>query len=132
MPGMTERQRVGVAVLVWVCLAAPACGSLSAGSADEGRALYGSNGCVTCHGQAGHGDGPVAKTLVPAPRDFRDAGAFKNGTDVPAIARTLDEGLARNGVGMPRFNHLTEHERRSIALFVRSLHEDVSERTSHP
>src|SRR5428012_4831 len=43
-------------------------------SAAEGRTLYETNGCVSCHGLQGHGDGPVGKTLTPAPRDFRGAG----------------------------------------------------------
>jgi high-affinity iron transporter len=122
----------GVCGIACALVAACACGSTSSPSMEEGRSLYGTNGCASCHGPAGHGDGPVAKTLVPAPRDFRDAAAFKNGTEVPAIARTLAEGLATNGAGMPRFDHLTDHERRSIALFIRSLHEDVKEGTGQP
>ncbi|HEV3059819.1 MAG TPA: cytochrome c [Vicinamibacterales bacterium] len=96
-------------------------------SAAEGRTLYETNGCVSCHGLQGHGDGPVGKTLTPAPRDFRGAGAFKNGTDVVAIARTLAMGLSGNGGRMPQFGHLTEVERRSIALFVISLRENGHE-----
>ena len=90
-------------------------------SIGEGRTLYETNGCVSCHGPLGHGDGTIGKTLTPAPRDFRDAGSFRNGADVDAIARTLAVGPSVNGGGMPQFGHLTEVERRSIALFVISL-----------
>jgi mono/diheme cytochrome c family protein len=108
--------------LIAVMAAAQACRSTTAvSSIDEGRTLYEANGCVSCHGPLGHGDGTVGKTLTPAPRDFRDAGSFRNGTDVGAIARTLAVGLSVNGGRMPQFGHLTEAERRSIALFVISL-----------
>ena len=44
----------------------------------SGRVLYATNGCGACHGQEGKGDGPIAKTLTPPPRDFRDGASFKN------------------------------------------------------
>lgn len=88
----------------------------------EGRALYRENGCGTCHGASGHGDGPVAKTLDPRPRDFRDPAAFKNGIDAGAIAETIETGVPQGG-RMPRFSHLTERERRSLALYVVTLRE---------
>jgi len=89
-------------------------------SAEEGRALYRANGCGSCHGPSGWGDGPVGKTLNPPPRDFRDANAFKNGTAVEAIAQTIATGIMTGGA-MPRFVHLTNAERESIALYVISL-----------
>jgi high-affinity iron transporter len=88
----------------------------------EGKELYGENGCGTCHGASGHGDGPVAKTLDPPPRDFRDQAAFKNGIDVAEIAETIGTGVPQGG-RMPRFSHLTERERRSLALYVVTLRE---------
>lgn len=88
----------------------------------EGKALYRESGCGSCHGASGHGDGPVAKTLDPRPRDFRDQAAFKNGTDVGAIARTVETGVPQGG-RMPQFSHLTERERRSLALYVITLRE---------
>jgi high-affinity iron transporter len=119
------RTAIGLVALI---VSSGACGPVGDGSSvREGRALYEANGCVSCHGLQGHGDGPVGKTLTPAPRDFRDAGAFKNGTDGAAIARTLAAGLSVNGGQMPRFSHLTEAERRSIALFVISLREQERE-----
>jgi mono/diheme cytochrome c family protein len=114
--------------LLAVISASLACGRGGDGSSiGEGRTLYETSGCISCHGRDGHGDGPIGKTLTPAPRDFRDAGAFKNGTDVAAIAHTLAAGLSVNDGRMPQFNHLTEAERRSIALFVMSLRENGHE-----
>jgi len=119
------RAAIGLVAVISSCVVCGHGNDLS--SAAEGRTLYETNGCVSCHGPQGHGDGPVGKTLTPAPRDFRDAGAFKNGTDVVAIARTLAVGLSANGERMPQFGHLTEAERRSIALFVISLRENGHE-----
>ena len=116
--------------LVWLALAAGACRQPATLSVQEGSALYQTNGCASCHGTQGHGDGPVGRTLDPPPRDFRDGAAFKNGRDLNAIAHTLAVGLSRNGGKMPQFNHLTERERRALALFVRSLQDDSKERTS--
>jgi len=102
-------------------------------SVAEGQQLYKGNGCATCHGPSGHGDGPVGRTLTPPPRDFRDAGAFKNGTSVNAIANTLKDGLTRDGSQMPRFDHLSAQERESLAMFVNAIRSqsdlDMSRRT---
>jgi high-affinity iron transporter len=88
-------------------------------SVAEGRALYRANGCANCHGPSGHGDGPIGLTLRPPPRDFRDGAAFKQGHSESAIATTLAHGV--RGGAMPAFSHLSTHERRSLAAFVRSL-----------
>ncbi|HUK34165.1 MAG TPA: cytochrome c [Vicinamibacterales bacterium] len=116
-----------------LCLAMSAGGCAGAPSAAEGQQLYRGNGCATCHGPLGRGDGPVGRTLTPPPRDFRDAHAFKNGTSVEAIAQTLEDGLTRDGSQMPRFDHLSARERQSLALFVISIRNqsamDTSRRT---
>jgi cytochrome c553 len=90
-------------------------------SVEEGRALFKANGCANCHGTEGHGDGRLALTLVRRPRDLRDLAAFKSGTNESAIASTIALGLGPGASQMPQFSHLTEEERRSIALFVISL-----------
>lgn len=86
----------------------------------EGLKLYRSNGCMSCHGPDGHGDGPVARDLIPPPRDFRVAAAFTGGTDVESIALTLAVGVPSGG-SMPYYAHLSNHERRAIARYVISL-----------
>jgi high-affinity iron transporter len=106
-------------------LLAAGCGDGGArASADEierGRALYAANGCGTCHGQNGRGDGPVGRTLHPPPRDFRDAGAFKNGTDPTSVANTIATGLTRDGGQMQSYFHLSSRERHLLARYVISL-----------
>jgi high-affinity iron transporter len=111
-------------------------------TAAEGRSLYRENGCASCHGPSGHGDGPLAATLPSKPIDFRDASLFNRGADETAIAKTLAEGVAgvvpaelhlhntHHVLVMPKFDHLTELERRSIALYVISLREDSSQRAN--
>ena len=107
-----------------------ACGSLlllasacrtTPSSVAEGRQLYGEHGCANCHGARGHGDGPTALALTTQPRDFRNAAAFKNGTDVVAVAGTLSKGLGEGAGRMPSYGHLSAGDRESLALFVISL-----------
>ena len=95
-------------------------------SIEEGRTIFTSDGCANCHGLTGQGDGAIAKTLNPPPRDFRVAAAFKNGTDEAAIAQTLATGIP-NGGAMPLYAHLSERERRSLALYVISLRQTATE-----
>jgi copper(I)-binding protein/mono/diheme cytochrome c family protein len=107
------------------------CGDSGArASADEienGRALYAANGCGTCHGLSGRGDGPVGKTLQPPPRDFRDAAAFKNGIDPSSVANTIATGLTRDGGQMQSYFHLSSRERHLLARYVISLRESTED-----
>jgi mono/diheme cytochrome c family protein len=48
----------------------------------KGKALYeGKGGCMNCHGQSGGGDGPLAGSLSPAPRNFHHHGFWRHRTD---------------------------------------------------
>jgi copper(I)-binding protein len=89
-------------------------------SVELGSDLYRANGCAACHGVGGRGDGPVAPTLNPRPRDLADPASYRMGTDAAVIARTLGAGLAGAG-SMPLFAHLSNYERQAIALYIRSL-----------
>jgi len=109
-------------------------------SAAEGRDLYQSNGCASCHGREGHGDGPLAPHLPAPPIDFRNVSLFKRGTTEAAIAKTLSEGisvdhtipalrLTHHELLMPKFDHLTTTQRRSIALYLISLRNPDDQRS---
>jgi copper(I)-binding protein len=116
-------------VLLLAALLACGCSGGAQASAEEieqGRKLYAANGCGTCHGQTGRGDGPVGKTLTPPPRDFRDAAAFKNGSDPSSVANTIATGLTRDGGQMQSYNHLSDRERHLLARFVISLRESTA------
>ncbi|MEQ1907615.1 MAG: cytochrome c [Vicinamibacterales bacterium] len=138
---------VPVALAVWVVgvSALAACSRAPEPSAEAGRDLYAQNGCASCHGPNGHGDGPVGRTLETRPRDFRDASAFKQGTDITSIAETIATGVTGvprgNGVAaherhhsqvMPQFDHLSEWERRSLALHVISLRNTTATERNQP
>ncbi|MGE3177972.1 MAG: cytochrome c [Vicinamibacterales bacterium] len=113
-------RRVGAALLCAGVIGS-ACGQEPPPTLEMGRDLYTVTGCASCHGREGHGDGPSAAQLKSAPRDFRDVSAFKNGRTVEDIALTVANGLFRNGSQMPGFSHLTDQERKSLALYVLSL-----------
>lgn len=123
---MDWRLGAAVAAAVWLgaCAGRPADDRVQ--EVARGQALYAANGCGTCHGMSGRGDGPIAKTLSPPPRDFRDAAAFKNGADPSSVANTIATGLTRDGGQMQSYFHLSDRERHLLALFVISLRESPS------
>ena len=70
---------MGIVLSVLVAVFVTGCGTdgeSDKNKADDelasGKALFIRNGCAVCHGNAGRGDGPVASSLKPPPRDFRD------------------------------------------------------------
>lgn len=121
------------AASVFACVLFLAACARSGPSVMEGRSLYLANGCTSCHGSSGRGDGPLAQTLSSKPTDLRSPTLFKRGSGEDAIARTLAEGVlnaetsvpqlhhTHHELAMPKFSHLTDVERRSIALYVISL-----------
>ena len=86
------------------------------GAVEQGKALFTRNGCAVCHGPDGRGDGQIAATLKPPPRDFRDPAAYKNGHSKAAIARTIQKGMP--GTSMPGYGHLSAEEREQIAAYI--------------
>jgi mono/diheme cytochrome c family protein len=49
---------------------------------EKGKALYeGKATCMSCHGQGGAGDGPLAASLNPAPRNFHHHGFWRHRTE---------------------------------------------------
>jgi len=90
--------------------------------AQDVPALYRAR-CAVCHGPEGHGDGPAAALLTPAPRDFTSgvykfrstpSGTLPTETDV---VRTITRGLP--GTSMPPFGDLlSESDRHALAQYV--------------
>jgi hypothetical protein len=71
----------------------------------------------------------MAANLPVRPIDLHDISLFKRGASEDAIAQTLAEGISmehsipalqetHHMLVMPKFDHLTETERRSIALYL--------------
>lgn len=88
----------------------------------KGQQLFARNGCPLCHGEEGRGDGKIARTLKPDPRNFRDLAAYKQGTGVEEMVKTIKNGIA-GGSTMPAYPHLSEKESRLIATFIKYLQE---------
>lgn len=88
-----------------------------------GQLLYRTNGCAACHGPDGHGDGPLARTLTPAPRDFRRAEQFKTARTAQAVAAVIAAGIPSSPAPMPAYAHLDEADRSRLAAFILSIGE---------
>ena len=80
-----------------------------------GKTLY-TNNCAPCHGDSGHGDGPVVHLLKTPPKDLI-TGASKDRPDGYIY------GTIRNGTdAMPAYaDAMSSHERWQVVMFVRSL-----------
>lgn len=74
--------------------------------------------CAGCHGEHGHGDGPAAAALDPAPSDFHDA-ARMDQRSVYGLYNTISLGVA--GTAMTGFPNLSESERWGLAFLVSNL-----------
>ncbi len=84
----------------------------------KGKAIYAQN-CATCHGPEGLGDGAAGKGLNPKPRNFTENAAWKNGTHIENIYKTLDEGI--KGSSMVSYSYLSKKDRMALAHVVQSL-----------
>jgi mono/diheme cytochrome c family protein len=84
----------------------------------RGKELFALN-CVQCHGPSGRGDGPGATNMNPAPRDFTNPQGWTHGLDMPAIYKTLTEGIV--GSSMAAFDYLSRKDRMALVHYVQSL-----------
>ncbi len=73
--------------------------------------------CVTCHGDAGDGQGMALQLFsFGAPEE-----EWRNGPTVEGVLITLDEGL--HGTSMRPFPEYTEEDRRRLAAYILELRE---------
>ena len=88
-----------------------------------GKMLY-TNNCAPCHGDSGHGDGPVVHLLKTPPKDLV-TGVSKDQPDGYIYGYIRDGGTA-----MPSYaDAMSSHERWQVVMFVRSLqHGSVASR----
>jgi len=125
---MTVRLAAAWFVAAALVTCTPACGRSE--SREErlrhGARLFEEQGCIVCHGREGHGDGQRSGSLNPRPRDFRDPGAYVQGTNARAIASTLETGIRVRDAQMPSFSHLAEGERLALGEFIVSLQRGVN------
>jgi len=84
----------------------------------KGEKIFKQN-CTSCHGEAGHGDGPAAGTLNPKPRDFSQPNSWTNGYRITDIFKTITNGV--KGTGMAPFDFIRPADRMALVHYVRSL-----------
>ena len=92
----------------------------------EGKRIYNFR-CSLCHGVDGDGNGPVAATLEPRPRDFT-GGNFRFRTtktgEVPTdedMFRTITRGIP--GTAMPSWAPLPAEDRWKVIYYVKEISE---------
>jgi mono/diheme cytochrome c family protein len=95
-------------------------------SIELGKKLYAETGCLKCHGDLGHGDGPSAPTLMDElgfairAADLSQSWTFRGGSSREDIFRTMTTGL--NGTPMPSFaDSLSTEQRWAITDYIFSL-----------
>lgn len=71
----------------------------------QGKEVYATN-CASCHGDTGHGDGPVGVNLDPPPRELTHSGEYKYGHLAKAVYRTAAYGI--EGTGMAPLGDVIE------------------------
>ena len=79
-----------------------------------GQKLFSDN-CAGCHGVSGHGDGPMARGLEPAPTNFHDTERAAQ-RDAYGLYSTITLGV--EGTTMAAYPQLSDHERWSLAAYV--------------
>ncbi len=84
----------------------------------RGRELFQTD-CAGCHGDAGRGDGPLARGLDPAPADLTDWHGLRDATPLDYYRRI---SVGTVGTAMPAFeSRLPAEDRWSLALYASLL-----------
>ncbi len=92
------------------------------GDVAGGQALY-SMYCVTCHGQAGKGDGPAAVGLNPRPADHSDA-SYMGGLSDEDLYKVIKGGgvsVGKSPLMAPWGGIVNDQGLRDLVAYVRSL-----------
>ena len=96
----------------------------SAPSIENGEKVYSEN-CSICHGKKGAGDGPGAKIYSPFPRNFIKGHIKLRSTPFGKIPTDKDlfDAITKGSKGttMPSWEHLSEKDRLSLVLYLKSL-----------
>lgn len=77
--------------------------------------------CASCHGAAGHGDGPAGEGLEPAPTDFHDAERARQ-RSLFGLYNTITLGV--DGTAMASYSHLSDADRWALAFYVGGMYAD--------
>lgn len=87
----------------------------------KGSELYKST-CASCHGETGKGDGVGGANLTPKPRNFHEKSGWKNGREIFAMFKTIQEGIP--GSGMTAYEFLPVEDRIGVIYYIRTLAKD--------
>ena len=103
---------------------------MGSASAERGRGIFWREGCYSCHGTTGHGDGVASRTLRDGqgrpirPRDYSQ-GVFRSGVAPSDITRAFSTGL--DGTPMPALPpSVSARARRDLTRFILSVGERSS------
>lgn len=101
-------------------LAAPA--AAAQGDAKAGRELY-NKWCVSCHGAAGKGDGPVATNLPVKPGNHTDGTRMNGLTDtyLLTIIKQGGQAVQKSQMMPPWGTQLKDQQIWDVIAYVRSL-----------
>jgi high-affinity iron transporter len=95
-----------------------AVGPAAAPQFDDAAKVY-QKECASCHGITGHGDGPAAIGLEPAPRNFHDLDAMAFSSPFKFF-NILQVGI--DGTAMPSYaDRFTEEELWNLAFYLKTL-----------
>ncbi|HEX5646000.1 MAG TPA: cytochrome c/FTR1 family iron permease [Nitrospira sp.] len=83
----------------------------------QGERLFAQH-CASCHGTQGRGDGPLAKGMDPAPRNFHDDARMRQ-RSLYGLYNTVTLGV--RGTPMRAFGELSETDRWALAFFAAGL-----------
>ena len=73
--------------------------------------------CLTCHGEAGHGDGPASENLVRKPANFTDKAFMGKQTDGEIFFK-----MTKGRAPMPSWEKkFSDEERWGLVNYIRSL-----------
>ncbi len=86
----------------------------------QGEKLFAQH-CAGCHGSQGRGDGPLAKRMDPAPRNFHDDTRMRQ-RSLYGLYNTITLGVP--GTAMRAFREFSEADRWALAFFAASLRAD--------
>jgi len=90
----------------------------------HGQALFQTN-CAMCHGSQGHGNGPAAAGLEPAPTDFHEP-ARRDQRSLLSLYSTLTLGVP--GTAMASYAKLSDEDRWALAFYVGQLGYSTAQR----
>jgi mono/diheme cytochrome c family protein len=116
------RRMSWVAVAMFVLVSLITGMAFAAGDAVKGKATF-EQYCRACHGSGGHGDGPMAASLNPKPKDFSDK-AYNGSLKEDHLLKIIKEGGQAVGKApiMPKFGGtLQDNQIQDVVAFIRSL-----------